>query len=138
MKPDDFEQRLRQQPLRQVPAAWREEILSAARATARSRPSTPDPRPSWLSTLLWPNPKAWAGLAALWVLVFALHFAARDGSPAIAKQSAPLSPQVLMALREQEQLVAELIGRSEAPDADRPQPAAPRPHSHRQETFSMV
>ena len=138
MRPDDFEQRLHRQPLRQIPAAWREEILSAARATARPRPSIPNSRPSWLSALLWPKPRAWAGLAALWVLVFALHLAARDDSPAIAKQTAPLSPQVLMALREQEQLVAELIGRSGAPDADRPQPAAPRPRSHRQETISMV
>ena len=73
---DQFEQRLRRQPVKSIPSAWREEILSTARA-ASPRLSTLDPRPGvlsiirhQLSTLLWPHPKAWAGLAA----VFRYHF----------------------------------------------------------------
>ena len=73
---DNFEQKLQRQPLRQVPAEWRGEILVAADVNRRNRSvreftfaatfrrllSTLNAQ---LSTILWPHPKAWAGLAAV-------------------------------------------------------------------------
>ena len=35
MQRDDFEERLRRQPLRQLPGEWRNDILSAANAAAK-------------------------------------------------------------------------------------------------------
>ena len=83
MNTKDLETRLQRRPLRQIPSEWRGDILSAA-----ERASRPAPRVSFLSTLnhqisilLWPHPKAWAGLAAVWILILAVDFSMRDAKP---------------------------------------------------------
>lgn len=73
MNPDDFEKQLRRTPIRPAPEAWRGEILKAARAAA---PAKTEPR-VWWRELLWPCPRAWAGLAAAWVVILASQY---DGS----------------------------------------------------------
>ena len=148
MKPDIFEQKLQQQPLRQIPGEWRGEILVAAVVNRRNRPvreftfaATPFRRflsilNAQLSTLLWPHPKAWAGLAAIWIVILAADFSARDRSPAMAEKSAPPSPEVMVELRQQQRLLAELIGSRDAQDADRSKPFAPQPRSERTEILT--
>ena len=143
MNTEDFEKRLQRQPLRQIPGEWREEILSAAREASlpEHAPRTTHHVPAkasllstlhhQLSTLLWPHPTAWAGLAAVWLVILGINLTTRHGSTALAKHSAPVSPQVIMAFQEQERLLAELIGPSEVPVAERPKPAPPRPRSER-------
>jgi hypothetical protein len=142
--PEHFEERLERQPLRQVPPAWREDILNAARAAAPAPcPSQRASRAAFLSTLnhqlstiLWPHPKAWAGLAAVWLLIAGLNFAAREpAQPEVARQAAPPPPQLRELLHQQEQMFAELLGPVEQPEADRPKPARPQPHSQRYEPF---
>ena len=81
MNTDDFERKLQRQPLRQIPAGWREEILAAATTGHTSRVT----RHSFLSALLWPHPAAWAGLAAIWTLIIAVNFSIRDRSPLVAE-----------------------------------------------------
>jgi len=139
MKPDDFEQRLRRQTLRQVPTGWREEILAAAigrassverRAQERSESPTLVAR---LSSLLWPHPAAWAGLAAVWMLILAMHFSVREPAPAVAEKSAPPSPAVMVELRQQRRLLAELIGPRDASAADRSKSFVPQPRTEREE-----
>jgi hypothetical protein len=89
-----------------------------------------------LSALLWPHPKAWGGLAALWLLVLGLNFASREPARSeVARPAIPPSPQMRALLQQQEQLFAELIGPAEKPVADRPKPVAPQPHSQRREEF---
>jgi hypothetical protein len=140
---DEFEEGLRQQPLRPIPSAWRRGILSAAREAASARLSPEVSRPSLLSSLssrlsalLWPNPKAWAGLGAVWLLVLGLNLASREpGRQAVAQDAMPPSPQLRALLQQQEQLFAELVGPVERTVADRPKPSTPRPHSQRQEEF---
>src|ERR1700722_16739041 len=115
MKPDDFEQQLQRQPLRPVPTAWRADILKAVDA-ASSVPHAPRPTPSLLSTinsqlssLLWPCPKAWAGLAAVWLVILAVNYANEDKSEILEAKSPPPSPQMMMALQEQRRMLARLI-----------------------------
>ena len=134
MKPDDFEQKLQRQPLRQVPAEWRAEILAAAKPNAWR----PAPRATFLSilnsqlsTILWPHPKAWAGLAAIWILILAVDFSIRDKSPVVADKSGPPSPEVVAELKQQQRMLAELIGSREPGDADRSKLLAPQPRSER-------
>ena len=110
MNTENFEERLQSQPLRQIPAEWRGEILTAARLGAAARQPSRITQQSWLSALLWPNPQAWAGLAAVWFLIFAVDFSVRDKSPALSEKSSPPSPEVIVELRQQQQLLAELIG----------------------------
>ena len=98
MKPDNIEEKLQRQPLKEIPAEWRGEILVAADVNRRSRPvreftfaattlrrllSTLNAQ---LSTLLWPHPRAWAGLAAVWILILAVNFSMRDPSPVMAER----------------------------------------------------
>lgn len=138
MKPDDFESRLQRQPLRQIPPAWRVEILSAARDVQTARHASRLTHQSWLSTLnhqistlLWPHPKAWAGLAAVWICILVMNLSAHDGSPMTAKKSAPPSPEVMVELKKQQRLFAELAGSYEQPDADRRNVFLPKPRSER-------
>src|SRR5450432_3649126 len=97
---EQFERHLSRQPLRQVPHEWRGEILAKAGCIAPATPraallSTIN---SQLSTLFWPHPKAWAGLAAVWIFIFAVDFSMRDPSPRVAEKSAPPSPEVIVEL----------------------------------------
>ena len=135
---EQFERRLSRQPLRQIPVEWRGEILSAAREGQTIRHSSFVIRPSWLSTLvshlstiLWPHPKAWAGLAAVWILIFCMEFSMRDTTPVVAEKAAPPSPEMVAELKQQQRMLAELIGARDASDADRSKSLAPRPRSQR-------
>jgi len=139
MKPDDLEDRIARQPWRPIPAEWREEILAAVRQARRlaQTPTVASPTPGWrlllstlnsqLSTFLWPSPKAWAGLAALWIVILGVNLAARDTTPAPgAKPAAPPSRELLQALAEQKRLLAELLEPPERPAPVRPRPSVPR------------
>ena len=136
---EQIERRLSRQPLRQVPSEWRAEILAAARAAQPSSHLSLVTRHSFLSTLnhqlstlLWPHPKAWAGLAAVWILIFAVNFSLPDATPRLAAKSAPPSPEAMVELKKQQRLFAELVGANEAPDADRRKTFSPRPRSERE------
>ena len=146
MKPENFEQQLRQQPLRQLPAEWREEILSGARPAPVLQDATcPSPSgqratgwraflstfQSQLSTLLWPHAQAWAGLAAVWTVILALNLSHRESGARDNRGLAAASPEVLMVLQEQKNLLAELLGPSEPRASTRAKPGAPQPRSER-------
>jgi len=126
---DQFEQRLGRQPLKSIPAEWRAEILTAACAAQPSRHVWLSTINSQLSTVFWPHPKAWAGLATVWVFIFALNFSMRDTSPRVAEKSAPPSPEVMVELKKQQLLFAQLVGPRELSDADRQKLFAPKPRS---------
>src|ERR1035438_2914387 len=97
MNPDDFEKRLERQPLRQMPGKWREEILAASRRASPAHHAsrvTHHPPPSrsllstlnhQLSTILWPHPTAWAGLAAVWLVILGVNLTTQDASTVIAR-----------------------------------------------------
>lgn len=144
MKPDDFEQRVSHQPLRQIPPAWRAEILAAARDEQAACHPPPATRHNWLetfnqrlATILWPHPKAWAGLAAVWIFILAVNVSLREPSPRLAEKSAPPSPEVLVELRKQQLMLAELIGPRETRDADRPRIFTPKPRGERTELVAV-
>jgi hypothetical protein len=150
---DEFEQRLQRVARRPVPLAWRDEILATAAADARSRGLGQESREgsppyvgaytsllgslnSLLSKVLWPHPRAWAGLAAVWLVILGLNYATRDPSTRhYARYTAPPSPEMREILRQQKQLLAELVGPIGKPQTQPPQPAAPQPRSQRREEF---
>jgi hypothetical protein len=138
MNSDNFEKHLQRQLRRELPPEWRSEILAAAQSASTTR-ATPSAHRSLLSTFILqlsnfcqPSPKAWAGLAAVWVVILALNFAARDSAPQrVARQSVPPSAEVRRLLKQQEQLFVELVGPVEKSDADRPKPVGLQPRSQR-------
>jgi hypothetical protein len=132
---EQFEQRLRRQSLKKIPGEWRAEILSATRGAQITRHASPA---SWLSTLnsqlstlLWPHPKAWAGLVAVWVGILVLSLSQRDQSPVAVEKFSPPTPEVMAELRQQKLLFAELMGSPQTPDADRRKNVPPGPRSER-------
>ncbi|MGO8928410.1 MAG: hypothetical protein ACLQU3_16200 [Limisphaerales bacterium] len=148
MKPDDFEKHLQRQPLRRVPSQWRDGVLWAARQAAAAQPA---PRPtghalrailatinSQLSTLLWPHPAAWAGLAAAWALILGFNLTTHDAALRVANRAPSASPDVFMAFQEQQRLLTELIGPRETPVADQPKSVPPLPRSERRSGLLMA
>jgi hypothetical protein len=141
---EQFEQRLRRQSVKKIPGEWRAEILAVARESQTIRHSSFVIRHSWLSTLnhklsalLWPHPKAWAGLAAVWVCIFALNFSMRDKPATLATKASSLSsPEVMAELKQQQEMFAELIGPIELRVADRQRIFPSKPHSERIRTLA--
>jgi hypothetical protein len=140
----EFEKRLQHRPLKRVPGEWRAEILAAARAarTSHEERNAADSNRSWLSTinsqlstLLWPHPKAWAGLAGVWMCIAVLNFSMREKPAMIAeaKASPPPSPEMVAELKQQQKMMAELIGAGEMRVADRQRTVLPKPRSEREE-----
>jgi hypothetical protein len=139
-KEENFEARVSGQPLRAVPAAWRGEILAAARAARTEGTAATVTEESWLAVvqrqvvaLLWPHPKAWAGLAAVWVGIIALNVSTQEGAPKRAEKTATPSPAMVAELKKQQRMFAELVGGYDTVEADRPRIFAPRPRSERGE-----
>ncbi len=136
MRPEDFEKELQQRVLRRVPGEWREEILRAACSAA---PPATEPGPSWLSTLsrclaawLWPSPKAWASLAAVWIVIVAVNFLRGSDDPIIAAAPVVAPPrQLLDVVREQRRELARLVESPVPAAADEPRTLSPRPRSDR-------
>jgi hypothetical protein len=81
--------------------------------------------------LVWPARRIWAGLAAVWIGIFAVNFSQRDPAPVMAAKSS--SPQMMLTFRQQERLLAELTGPGEPSVAEPPKnkTTAPRPRSER-------
>jgi hypothetical protein len=140
---EQFEQQLKRRPLRPVPGEWRDGILAAAGGAQRAKSSGPGAGRPFLSvlnerlvSLLWPHPVAWGGLAVVWILIFAVHFSIRDGEPALAEKVVAQSPEVVAQLKQQQRLLAELLGPNDLPDADRPKIFVPKPRSQCMEILS--
>ncbi len=73
MNDDEIEKMLRKLPAPTLPAAWRAEILAAARHEVRAeKPAAREWPPIllWLRALLARNPVSATVLAALWLLIF--------------------------------------------------------------------
>jgi len=116
---DDFEQKLRRQPMREIPSDWREEILSTASPGSAAT--------KWWNEWLWPSPQAWVGLAAVWFVILGLNFAARtDRARPQEAVGFACSRQELLELRKQQLALARLITPSETTEPPTPQPRSDR------------
>ena len=137
MNPDDFEKRLQRQPLREIPPEWREPDFAPCLDDSPSS-LVPLPLNHQLSTILWPNRKAWAGLAAVWILIFALHLAGRESTPMMATIPAAASSNTIMTLKEQQKILVELMGNNDPTDAEKPRNFPAQPHTERRRATSMA
>ncbi len=163
MPPDPFEQRLTRQSLRPVPAAWRDEILaragdlqspsaasssitvgdykSPARASASQLSTLNSQLREWLERFFGPNPLAWAGLAAAWVVLLAVNYSGGEPNAyasTASRASQPSEAAVAEIVRERRREMAELL------DLDEPRAALPNrselhpKRSQRREEFAVV
>jgi hypothetical protein len=90
--------------------------------------------------LFLPARRIWAGLAAVWVLIFVLRVASSEPSPAYANNSQPPpSSQDVEALKSQQKLFAELLWDDTKPgDSDKPKRSWPVPHSELRRPIDMA
>jgi hypothetical protein len=84
--------------------------------------------------LFWPCPQAWAGLTAAWLVILGANYATHEAPPATSRRTPP-SSQLRELLKQQEQLLAELVGPLEKPGAARPKAQSPRTRSQSREKF---
>ncbi len=80
--------------------------------------------------LIWPSRRIWAGLAAVWVAILIANFSMHEHSPGVAMKSSP-TQEMIVAWRQQERLLAELMGPNETQAARPPKPLSPQPRSER-------
>ena len=90
--------------------------------------ATPVLRLLWRE-LIWPSRRIWAGLAAIWILIFGFNVAQRDPAEVLARKSPPPAPQMILTFRQQERLLTELIGPDETHAAKPAAPFLPQPRS---------
>ncbi len=143
MNSESFEKKLQLQTPRRIPPEWREGILSSVRANAADFPRS---RSGWswsvalecLHVLLWPCPRAWAVLAAVWLVILGFQFSARDNSSADGIHPLAASAAAL-ALKEREQVLTELLREAEPlPAQSLPSLAVPPPRTERRNAFFQV
>jgi len=87
--------------------------------------------------LILPKPQAWAGVAALWVVIFAFKLSTQDTSPVASKKTA-MSPEVVAELKQQKAFFGELAGLPQLPEIRPSQAILPRPRSARSPEFSRA
>jgi len=137
-----FEKRLRRLPAKPIPQAWRAEILASARQQSiRHSPfvirhSRLTGFMQQLSDALQPQRHAWAGLAAVWVVIFLLNFSTHEPSSVMARTSVPASPEVMVELQQQKKMFTELVGAAELRVANRQPIWLPKPRSERAEVLA--
>jgi len=123
----DFEKRLQEQPMREVPGEWRARILAASPAASSTS--------VWWRQWLWPCPQAWAGLGAAWLLILGMNLAAGDGPAHPATATVAFSRQELADLRQQQAMLAEIIFPVETAE---PPKLNPSPRSEMRRTEVVV
>jgi hypothetical protein len=81
--------------------------------------------------LFWPCRRIWAGLAAIWILIFAVNFSQRDKLEMTAGKAPLPSPEMILVFGQQERLLAELTDPNETVIAEPPKLFFPQPRSER-------
>jgi len=135
---NDFEKRLQRITPREIPSAWREEILASARRESASRPAPRATIREFLcrcfSTFV-PLPRvAWTGVAAAWMMILVLNLSGGPEATALAAVTPIAIDQTRLALKQKQLLLSELAGRTETTVQP---PPTPGPRSQRREEASV-
>ena len=87
--------------------------------------------------LIFPCRRTWAALAAVWIALFIFNVSQRDKAELAARKLPPPSPEAIMAWRQQEKLLAELIGPSAPDDAEQRKIFLPKPRTENAEAVAV-
>jgi hypothetical protein len=115
-----------------TPAAqsrWAQAIRSASTGPAKPAESSS----GWWSDVIWPCRHAWGGIAALWLVMWAVNWQRPTVSAAGSSAAHSPSPIMLQAMAEQRRLLTEMLPPPQMPPAE-PPPRNPQPHSERHST----
>ena len=113
-----------------------DQAMQARWARAVRQPTRPVSVREWLHDVLWPYRRIWAGLAAVWVLIFLGNASLRDHPQIFAEKPSPPAQEMLMAFKDRQSILAELLAdRAAPPEAGRQRVFPPRPRTERVETL---
>ena len=87
--------------------------------------------------LIFPCRRTWAALAAVWIALFIFNVSQRDKAELAARKLPPPSPEAIMAWRQQERLLAELIGPSAPGDVEQRKIFLPKPRTENTEAVAV-
>ncbi len=85
---------------------------------------------------VWPLRRVWLGMASLWLVILAFNLAAREPHRIAIASMPPPPPEVMTALREQKQLMVQMLETSNPPTLLRPK--TPGPRSERRQTLVLT
>jgi len=112
--------------------------VAASNLVRRSRTAAAMILPPIWRELIAPARRIWVGLAAVWLLILAANLNFHTNAPRMIVTTPPRSADLIMALREQKQMLVELTGRPEAKAAEPPKTFVPQPRSDRRAEFFMI
>jgi hypothetical protein len=117
---------------------WARAVKAAGRSVGNGSPGwVRQPTPAvaiseWWHEVIWPYRRIWAGLALAWVMILTGHLSLRDPSQTLALKSSPPSQAMIMALRDRQTILADLLSDHSAPrEAERPKVFSPKPRTER-------
>ncbi len=134
---NEFEKKLQEQNFRSIPSNWRTNILQSAKSQAESKETFLSRLNTQITALLWPHPKAWAGVAAAWVLILGANITMNGDTNRSGFKSGQAPLAYSERLREQQQLLVQLT-QTPAPVAEPPKVFKPRPHSERRRSVASA
>ena len=136
MNTDDFEEQLRRQPMRKIPADWRGPILGAC--ACKEAVAEESRVPAW-RLLLARFPVAWGTVAALWVAMISVNalLAGSDSTGAAGQVASPSLSWLAWNQRAAE--LRQLASDDSTLDAETPapQPAVNSPRSDRRRDWQF-
>jgi anti-sigma factor RsiW len=117
---------------------WARAIQAVGRPEPVHRPPPSRAFREWYRGVIWPYRRIWAGLAVVWMVILAGNFSLHENSPVLAAKSSPASPEMIVALKEQQNILAELLADHSAPMvADRPKSFLPKPRTENVRIFMV-
>lgn len=125
------------QPGESAQRRWASAVETAGRPDAIRRFAPAAVFRDWVREVIWPWRRVWTGLAAVWILILAANFSAHNPAQAVAAKSDP-TPEMIQAWRQQERLLAELIGPNETRAAAPRRTFLPQPSGERRIEILMT
>ena len=99
--------------------------------------ATPVLRLLW-QELIWPSRRIWTGLAAVWVLIFIVNVAQRDPAEVLARKTPASATDAILAWRQQERMLAELMATTAPAEAEPRKTTLPRPRTESRDRILTV
>jgi anti-sigma factor RsiW len=120
------------QPRLGAQARWNQAIRAAGRTPPVRSTAPAGAVAPWWREVIWPWRRVWAGLAVVWLGIFAGNVSLPGPEPALSAKASPRSQEMLMSFRDQQRILAELLPDLVAvQDADRQRPYLPKPRTER-------
>jgi len=117
---------------------WAKAVRAAGQSEPVGRVRAGEAVFGWCREVIWPCRRAWAGMAALWLVMWTIN-ARMSGVPngALNAQSATATTAMIQTLAEQRQVLAELFPPVESQPAEPPRQNNTRPRSEVRTTWGL-